>query len=94
MVSRKRSAWLSGLSYGVLPFRVFNFLSDGELQEGATWEAAMAAANFKLSGLTAIVDMNDMQADGPVSGVMTVEPVVAEMGSVRMARASRRRQLD
>lgn len=57
-------------------FRVFNFLSDGELQEGATWEAAMAAANFKLSGLTAIVDMNNMQADGPVSGVMTVEPVV------------------
>lgn len=57
-------------------FRVFNFLSDGELQEGATWEAAMAAANFKLRYLTAIVDMNDMQADGPVSGVMTVEPVV------------------
>jgi transketolase len=57
-------------------FRVFNFLSDGELQEGATWEAAMAAAGFRLRQLTAIVDMNNMQADGPVSDVMTVEPVV------------------
>ena len=57
-------------------FRVFNFLSDGELQEGATWEAAMAAAQYKLDGLVALVDMNDMQADGKVSDVMTIEPVV------------------
>jgi len=56
-------------------FRVFNFLSDGELQEGATWEAAMAAANFKLDNLIALVDMNNMQADGKVSEVMKVEPV-------------------
>jgi transketolase len=56
-------------------FRVFNFLSDGELQEGATWEAAMAAANFKLDNLVAIVDINNMQADGRVSDVMGIEPV-------------------
>jgi transketolase len=56
-------------------FRVFNFLSDGELQEGATWEAAMAAAHFKLNNLVALVDVNNMQADGSVSGVMTIEPV-------------------
>jgi transketolase len=56
-------------------FRVYNFLSDGELQEGSTWEAAMAAAHFKLDHLYAIVDMNNMQADGKVSNVMTVEPV-------------------
>jgi transketolase len=56
-------------------FRVFNFLSDGELQEGATWEAAMSASHFKLDNLIAIVDVNNMQADGPVSGVMTIEPV-------------------
>jgi transketolase len=56
-------------------FRVFNFLSDGELQEGATWEAAMAAAHYRLSNLIALVDINNMQADGTVSDVMTVEPV-------------------
>ena len=56
-------------------FRVFNFLSDGELQEGATWEAAMAAAHYRLGNLIALVDVNNMQADGEVGGVMTVEPV-------------------
>ena len=55
--------------------RVINFLSDGELQEGSTWEAAMAGANFGLSRLMAIVDVNDMQADGAVSSVMRIEPV-------------------
>ena len=56
-------------------FRVFNFLSDGELQEGVTWEAAMAAAHYRLGNLIALVDVNNMQADGEVSGVMTIEPV-------------------
>jgi transketolase len=56
-------------------FRVFNFLSDGELQEGVTWEAAMAAAHYRLGNLTALVDVNNMQADGEVAGVMTIEPV-------------------
>lgn len=56
-------------------FRVFNFLSDGELQEGATWEAAMAAAHFGLDNLIALVDVNDIQADGKVSDLMTIEPV-------------------
>jgi len=56
-------------------FRVFNFLSDGELQEGVTWEAAMAAAHYRLGNLTALVDVNNMQADGEVSSVMTIEPV-------------------
>jgi transketolase len=62
-------------------FRVFNFLSDGELQEGATWEAAMAAAHYRLGNLIALVDMNNMQADGEVNGVMTVEPVAAKWRS-------------
>jgi transketolase len=56
-------------------FHVFNFLSDGELQEGATWEAALAAAHYRLDNLVALVDINNMQADGSVSDVMTVEPV-------------------
>ncbi|HLJ89963.1 MAG TPA: transketolase [Candidatus Angelobacter sp.] len=56
-------------------FRVFNFLSDGELQEGATWEAAMAAAHYRLSNLVALIDVNNVQADGRVSDVLTIEPV-------------------
>jgi len=56
-------------------FRVYNFLSDGELQEGATWEAAMAAAHYKLDNLVALVDVNETQADGKVADIMTVEPV-------------------
>jgi transketolase len=56
-------------------FRVFNFLSDGELQEGATWEAAMTAAHYRLGNLIALVDMNGVQADGKVTEVMTIEPV-------------------
>jgi len=62
-------------------FRVFNFLSDGELQEGATWEAAMAGAHYKLDSLVAIVDVNNMQADGKVSEGMTVEPVAEKWRS-------------
>jgi transketolase len=53
--------------------RVFVELSDGELQEGSTWEAAMAAAHFKLDHLVAIIDSNGIQADGPV--VLNIEPV-------------------
>jgi transketolase len=56
-------------------FRVFNFLSDGELQEGVTWESAMAASHHKLDNLVALIAMNNMQADGRVSDVMRVEPV-------------------
>ena len=57
-------------------FRVFNFLSDGELQEGSTWEAAMAAAHYSLDNLVALVDVNGVQADGRVSDLMTIEPIV------------------
>lgn len=55
--------------------RVFNFLSDGELNEGSTWEAAMGAASHQLGNLTAIVDMNALQADGPTADVLSIEPV-------------------
>ncbi|WP_141015589.1 transketolase [Nocardioides sambongensis] len=48
-------------------------LSDGELQEGSTWESAMSASNFRLDNLWAIVDCNGIQADGPM--VLDIEPV-------------------
>lgn len=54
---------------------VFNMMSDGELDEGSTWEAAMAASNWKLDNLIAIVDVNNMQADGPSTGVSNFEPL-------------------
>ena len=54
---------------------VYNLLSDGELGEGSTWEAAMSAAHWKLDNLIAIVDVNDQQADGPSSSVLSAEPL-------------------
>jgi transketolase len=62
-----------GLRLGQKNCRVFVELSDGELQEGSTWEAAMAASHFKLDSLVAIVDCNQIQADGLL--VLDVEPV-------------------
>ena len=53
--------------------RVFVELSDGEMQEGSTWEAAMSASHFDLDGLVALVDCNGIQADGPM--VLDMEPV-------------------
>lgn len=55
--------------------RIFNLLSDGELQEGATWEAAMAGSHHRLDNLFAFIDCNNQQADGPPAQVMNVEPV-------------------
>ena len=55
--------------------RIFNLLSDGELQEGSTWEAAMAGAHYRLGNLYAFIDCNNQQADGPPSRVMNVESV-------------------
>lgn len=53
--------------------RVFVELSDGEMQEGSTWEAAMSGSHFGLDTLVALVDCNGIQADGPV--VLDMEPV-------------------
>src|SRR5262245_18992673 len=55
--------------------RVINFLSDGELDEGSTWEAAMGASHHGLANLIAMVDINALQADGPTTGVLRTEPV-------------------
>lgn len=54
---------------------VYNMLSDGELDEGSTWEAAMVASNWKLDNLIALVDVNNMQADGPSTGISNFEPL-------------------
>ncbi|ATU95069.1 transketolase [Phyllobacterium zundukense] len=54
---------------------VYNLFSDGELDEGSTWEAAMSASSYKLDNLIGIVDVNLMQADGPSLAVMNFEPL-------------------
>jgi transketolase len=54
---------------------VYNLMSDGELNEGPTWEAAMSAGHWKLDNLICIVDVNRMQADGPSTGVLNFEPL-------------------
>ena len=56
-------------------YQVYTLLGDGEIQEGMVWEAAMAAAHFKLDNLTAFLDYNGFQIDGPVSDIMNPEPV-------------------
>jgi len=56
-------------------YRVFCMIGDGESQEGQIWEAAMAAAHYKLDNVTAITDFNGLQIDGPNCEVMTVTPL-------------------
>jgi len=57
------------------PYRVFTLLGDGELAEGSNWEAAMAAAHYKLDNLTAIVDSNTLQITGRIRDVCSSDPV-------------------
>jgi transketolase len=56
-------------------YRVFTLLGDGELAEGSNWEAAMAAAHYKLDNLTAILDHNTLQITGRTRDVCSNEPV-------------------
>lgn len=58
------------------PSRVFVILGDGEIDEGAVWEAAMCAAKHRLDRLTAVVDHNGMQSYGTVDEVLALEPLV------------------
>jgi transketolase len=70
-----------GLRFQQSPSRVFNFLSDGELDEGSTWEAAMGAHHHQLGNLTALVDMNALQADGATKTVLGIEPAADKWAS-------------
>ena len=74
-----------GLSFGIgvalagrlsrQKYRTYVLLGDGECDEGQVWEAAMAAAHFKLDRLTAIVDNNGIQLDGWNKDIMNLEPL-------------------
>lgn len=56
-------------------YRVYALVGDGESEEGQIWEAAMAAAHYKLDNLCAIVDFNGLQIDGRVTDVMNPTPI-------------------
>jgi len=55
---------------------IYVLLGDGELNEGAIWEAAMSASHYKLDNLVAIVDRNGIQIDGSTEQIMALEPLV------------------
>ena len=54
--------------------RIYVLLGDGECEEGQVWEAAMAAAHYKLDNLCAILDYNHLQIDGNINDVISPEP--------------------
>ena len=56
-------------------FRTYVLCGDGESEEGQIWEAAMAAAHYKLDNLCAILDFNGLQIDGNVTDVMNPTPL-------------------
>ena len=59
-----------------IPGNIWVFLSDGELQEGATWESLQLASSQRLKNINIIVDVNGMQVDGQMAQLMPIEPIV------------------
>lgn len=59
--------------------RTFVFMSDGEFQEGQTWEAIQALAFYRLDTVRVVVDVNRAQCDGPMDSVMTIEPLATKL---------------
>jgi transketolase len=58
--------------------RIFTMVSDGELEEGQVWEAALFAAHHRLDRLVVLLDANNSQVDGPVDSITTLEPIAAK----------------
>lgn len=73
----------AGLAYGRKrrgeSGRVWVYMSDGELQEGQTWEAVQAAAHHKIDNLYAIMDVNKQQCDGAMATVMSVGNIARKL---------------
>jgi transketolase len=65
------------------PYRVFVLLSDGECDEGSTWEAMLFAAHHKLDNLVAIIDYNKIQSIGRVAEVLDLEPFAEKWKACR-----------
>lgn len=63
------------------PSRVYALMGDGEVQEGQIWEAAMAAAHYRLDSVCGIVDHNGLQIDGRVEDIMNIGPLMDKWAS-------------
>lgn len=61
--------------------RVWVFMSDGEFQEGQTWEALAAISFHDLASVRIVVDVNGTQCDGPMDNVMSIEPLTGRIES-------------
>lgn len=61
--------------------RIFVYMSDGELEEGETWEAFNMAAHHRVDNLVVYLDANDNQCDGPIEAVSTIEPIPERIGA-------------
>lgn len=66
------------------PGRVFVYMSDGELQEGQTWEALMTLGHRKLTNVTILLDVNYSQVDGDTRQVLDFDPVRAKMDAFNL----------
>jgi len=75
----------AGLAFGRRrkgePGRVWVYMSDGELQEGQTWEGLQAAAHHRLDNLHALMDVNAQQCDGAMDSVMEVRDMKAKLAA-------------
>lgn len=58
--------------------RIFAMVSDGEMEEGQVWEAAMFAGHHQLDKITVLLDANNSQVDGPVDSITTIEPIAGK----------------
>jgi transketolase len=63
------------------PGRVWVFLSDGEFQEGQTWEAIQAMSHYELDNIAVYVDVNGQQCDGRTRDVMCIDPLDARIAA-------------
>lgn len=67
--------------HGGKSYKVYTMLGDGECQEGLVWEAAMAAAHYKLDNFTVMLDHNGLQIDGKNDDVMSLGDVCAKFAA-------------
>ena len=71
-----------------VPFKVISLLSDGELNEGSTWEAIMFAAHHRLSNLTAVIDANGLQSLDTVENTLSMHHWISLLLLVGMSMRS------
>jgi len=70
-----------GLAMEKKPNHVFCTMSDGEYQEGQTWEALLLTTKYKLGNLTILLDANDIQISGKIENTLSINPLFAKLKS-------------